>query len=134
MRQGFKIKVVEKGGIAIKRLVQKSDLFKPQQCEREDCPVCWADGTGPCNRESVTYESKCTRCNNVYVRETSRSTYTRGKEHSKSLINKEEQSALGKHYREKHTSEIQQFQMNVTSVYSNNAMFRQISEGVKVLL
>ena len=93
-RQGFQIKVVEKTGVAIKRLLQKSDPFKPRQCEREDCPVCTTGGKGPCNRESVTYEIKCTGCNNVYVGETSRSAYTRGKEHSKSLSNKEERSAL----------------------------------------
>ena len=38
-RQGFKIKVVEKTDIAIKRSLQKTDPFKPRQCEREDCPV-----------------------------------------------------------------------------------------------
>ena len=107
-RPGFKIKVVEKAGIAIKRLLQKSDPFKPRQCEREDCPVCRTEGRGPCSRESVTYEIKCAGCNNVYVGETSRSAYTRGKEHSKSLSNKEERSALWKHCREKHGSEIQQ--------------------------
>ena len=32
-RQGFRIKVVEKAGVAIKRLLQKSDPFKPRQCE-----------------------------------------------------------------------------------------------------
>ena len=81
-RQGFKIKVVEKAGIAIKRLLQMSDPFKPRQCEREDCPVCRTEGKGPCSRESVTYEIKCAGCNSVYVGETSRSAYTRGKEHS----------------------------------------------------
>ena len=35
---------------------------------------------------------------------TSRNAYTRGKEHSKSLSNKEERSALWKHCREKHSS------------------------------
>ena len=55
-RQGLRLKVVEKAGVAIKRLLQKSDTFKPQQCEREDCPVCRTEGKGACNRESVTYE------------------------------------------------------------------------------
>ena len=59
-RQGFKIKVVEKAGIAIKRLLQKSDPFKPRQCERVDCLVCRTKGKGPCDRESVTYEIQCT--------------------------------------------------------------------------
>ena len=34
--------------------------------------------------------------------------------------------------REKHNNEIQQFQMNVMGVYSNDAMNRQILEGVKI--
>ena len=94
--------------------------------------MCRTDGKGPCNRESVTYEIKCTGCNNVYVGETSRSAYTRGREHSKSLGNEEERLALWKQCREKHSSEIQQFHMNVTGVYSNDTMLRQISEGVKI--
>ena len=62
-RQGFKIKEVEKAGVEIKRLLQKSDPFKPRQCGREDCQVCRTEGKGPCNRESVTYEIKCIGCN-----------------------------------------------------------------------
>ena len=131
-QQGFKNKVVEKAGMAIKRLLQKSDPFKAQKCEREDCPVCRADEKGPCNRESVAYEIKCTECNNVYDGERSRSAYTGGKEHSKSLGNKEERSPLWKQCRRKHSSEIQQFQVNVTGVYSNDAILRQISEVVKI--
>jgi len=131
-RQGFKIKVVEKASIAIKRLLQRSDPCKPRQCEREDCLVCSTGGKGPCNRESVACEIKCTECNKVYVGETSRSAYTRGKEHKKSLSNKEERSALWKHCKEKHNNEMQKFQMNVTGLYSNDTTLRQISEGVRI--
>ena len=122
----------EKGGIAIKRLLQRSDPCKPRQYEREDCLVCRTDGKGPCDRQSVTYEIKCTECNNIYVGETSRSAYTRGKEHEKSLSNKEERSALWKHCKEKHNNEMQRFQMSVTGLYRNDAMLRQISEGVRI--
>ena len=80
----------------------------------------------------MTFEIKGTECSNVYIEKTSRSAYTQGKEHSKSFSNKEERLALWKHCREKHNSEIQQFQMNVTGVYSNDAMLRQISEGIKI--
>ena len=66
-RQGFKIKVVEKARIVIKRLLQRSDPCKPRQCEREDCLVCRTGGKGPYDRQSVTYEVKCTECNNIYV-------------------------------------------------------------------
>ena len=130
--QGFKIKVVEKAGIAIKKLLQRSDPFKSRKCEREDCSVCREDGKGPCDRQSVTYDVKCAECNDIYIGETSRSEYTRGKEHMTSLAKKEERSALWKHYKEKHNREMQKFEMNVTGSYSNDAMLRQISEGVRI--
>ena len=88
---------------------------------RSEKTVQYVGRRGIGNRGSVACEIKCIWCNNVYVGEKSRSTYSRGKEHSESLGNKEE-----------HNSEIQQFQMNVTGVYSNDAMLRQISEGIKI--
>ena len=39
---------------------------------------------------------------------------------------------LWRHCKEKHNSEMQKFEMNVTGSYSNNAMLRQILEGVRV--
>ena len=50
----------------------------------------------------------------------------------KSLAKKEERSALWKHCKEKHNSEMQKFEMNVTDSYSNDAMLRQISKGVRI--
>ena len=41
-------------------------------------------------------------------------------------------SFFWKHCTEKHSREIQQFQMSVTGVYFNDAMLRQISEGIKI--
>ena len=34
--------------------------------------------------------------------------------------------------KEKHNSEMQKFEMNVTDSYSNDAMLRQIAEGVRI--
>ena len=50
----------------------------------------------------------------------------------KSLAKKEERSALWKHCKEKHNNEMQKFEMSVTGSYSNDAMVRQISEGVRI--
>ena len=50
----------------------------------------------------------------------------------KSLTKKEERSALWKHCKEKHNNEMQKFEMNFTGSYSNDAMLRQISEGVQI--
>ena len=51
---------------------------------------------------------------------------------TKSLATKEEKSALRKHCKEKHKNEKLKFEMNVTGSYSNNAMLRQTSEGVRI--
>ena len=40
----------------------------------------------------------------------------------KSLAKKEERQALWKYCKEKHSSEMQKFEMNVTGFYSNDAM------------
>ena len=121
--------MVEKAGVAIKKLLQRSDPFKSRKCEREDCPVRREGGRGPCDRQSVTYEMKCAECGDIYIGETSRSAYTRGKEHMKSLAKREERSVLWKHCKEKHDSRTQ---MNVNGSYSNDAMLRKISEGVRI--
>ena len=94
--------------------------------------MCREDGKGPCDRQSLTYDIKYAECNDISIGETLRSVYTRGKEHMKSLAKKEEKSALWKHCKEKHNSEMQKFEMNVTGSYYNDAMLRQISEGVWV--
>ena len=41
--------------------------------------MCREDGKGTCERQSVTYDIKCAECNDIYIGETSRSMYTRGK-------------------------------------------------------
>ena len=133
-RHVFKIKVVGKAGISVKKLQQRSDPLTSRKFERGDCPVCREDGKGPCDRQSVTYDIKCAECNDIYdhIGEKSRSAYTRGKEHMKSLAKKEKRLALWKHCKRKHSSEMQKFEMTVTGSYSNNAMLRQISESVRI--
>ena len=58
-RSGHRIKVVEKTGTTLKRQLQTSNPFKPQQCGREDCFVCSSGGSGNCQSEGVTYEIDC---------------------------------------------------------------------------
>lgn len=77
----------------------------------------------------MTYEIECGGFNNIYVGKTSRSAYTRRKEHIKSRSEKEGRSALWKHCKEKHSSEIQKFKMSLTGSHSNDALLRQMSEA-----
>ena len=130
--QGFKVKVVEKIGTTLKEVLQKSDPFKQKICKREECLVCKQTGKGQCNAHGVTYEIECQGCEDKYIGETARNAYTRGKEHTEGLENRNEKSALWKHCIEKHEKEQQEFNMSVTGVYGKGAMFRQIAESVRI--
>ena len=66
---------------------------------------------------------RCNTCNNVYVAETSRSTYVRGGEYVKIYEGEKDKSTLWKHdCKDKHDSEVQTFQINVTGKYGNDTM------------
>ena len=96
------------------------------------------EGKGPCDAHGVTYSITCTKCINdndkerVYIGETSRSAYARGKEHLTSLSRKEEGSPLWKHSIEIHEGHVPGFCMSVTGQFRNDAMLRQISEAVRI--
>ena len=94
----------------LKRLLQRSDPLRHTSCDREDCLVCTGgDGKNACDTNNVTYEIKCEKCGDIYVGETARNAYTRGKEHLKPLEGRKEGSVLWRHCREKHEEERQLF-------------------------
>ena len=135
-RSGHRIKVVEKTGTTLKRQLQTSNPFKPQQCGREDCFVCSSGGSGNCQSEGVTYEIDCKGgCNwkDEYKGESGGNAYTRGLEHLKNLRGRNAtNSPLWRHCLEVHNGEIQEFEMRVTGTYRNDAMLRQITEAVQI--
>ena len=92
--QGYKIKVVEKTGITLTKVLQKSNPFKQQRCGRQNCLVCKQGGRGPCNAHCVTYEIECQGCEDKYVGETARNAYTRRTEHAESLENRDEKISI----------------------------------------
>ena len=96
--------------------------------------VCRNSEGGRCRTDGVTYEVKCKRCDCVYIGETSRNAYTRGKEHASDVNNRRENSPLYTHILEKHDGDgdIDDFRMCVTGVYTNDATKRQIAEAVKI--
>ena len=114
-QKGFKIKVVEKAGTRLVRLLQSNDPFKTKSCrDAQRCMVCKGkDGEegGDCRESGVTYRIKCLgkkegnpeeQCGEPYHGETDRNCYTRGCEHEADLYNRRESSALWKHFVEKH--------------------------------
>ena len=132
------VKVVERAGVNVRNKLQKSYPFELEKCGCEDCFVCESGGKGNCKRDNVTYEVVCERdgCNHVYIGESCRNAYSRGREHLDGLTKKRENSVFYKHIKENHVGTITNttchgFRMNVTKCHTT-AMSRQITEGVRI--
>ena len=128
----MKIRVTEQSGIPLKRHLQRSNPFKSEKCERRDCLVCTSGGKGTCYATGVTYEIVCKECSCKYVGETARSAYSRGLEHLKASKTEQEQAVMWKHAQEKHRGKIPTYVMNVTGIFGDDAMLRQITESVLI--
>ena len=82
-----KIKVLEDGGTSTKLGIVNPNPFPRDGCHRADCLVCFhRDGIErgmKCYQGNVGYMSECTRCDGpcAYIGETSRTTYSRFREH-----------------------------------------------------
>ena len=133
--EGLKIRVVEKAGISLRRKLQRSNPFKPKTCSRSDCFICTTGGDGPCDVAGVTYNIVCKECVLViakYIGHTSHTGYSRGTEHLDDLKKKRVSCRAYQHAIDKHDGNIPVFQMNVTGIYRDDTMLRQISEAVRI--
>ena len=83
------------------------------------------------------YETQCDRCKeegkeSIYVGESSRSSYERGKEHDDDYNKKKEDSHMEKHSRTSHSAgEKPSFSMKIIKTHQN-AFQRQIHEAVRI--
>ena len=133
----FKIRVVEKAGVSLKRKLQRSNPFKKKICDRQNCLVCTTGGKGSCDAAGINYELVCEDCQNdgevsKYVGQTSHSAFTRGKEHQGELAGMRDSSKMAQHQRDKHGGLQTRFRMDVVGVYGQDSMLRQIAEAVRI--
>ena len=91
-----------------------------------------------CVRRNVNYEILCTRegCDHVYIGETGRNAFCRGREHLKGMEKMCGDSVLVEHLRDYHDSDMSdppchKFRMNVTNCHST-ALDRLVTEAVKI--
>ena len=79
----IKIKVVERAGIRVKKMMQINNPFKESTCNEENCFICRTTGGGKCRKSGITYEISCKGdCDgDEYNGETHGNGYTRGSEH-----------------------------------------------------
>ena len=141
-RSAFKIKVVEKSGTRLVRMLQRNDPFKQNTCrDGQRCMICKGNKKGACRESGVTYRIDCLggslekpeeKCGGFYQGETDRNGFGRGIEHSADLHNRKDSSALWKHCVEKHQAVEQTFEMYITDRVRNDAAKRQILEAVRI--
>ena len=141
-REGFEIRIVEKSGTKLVRMLQRNNPFRQKTCrDMQRCMVCKEGKGGACRDSGVTYKINCLggdtdelggMCVGFYQGETDRNMFSRGGEHQDDLDNRRESSVLWKHCVEKHQSIQQKFEMVLTDRSRNDATKRQILEAVRI--
>ena len=127
--------IVEMGGRTLKRELQKSNPLSTAGCNQSDCIACRKEKGegGQCHRGNINYEIECRLCKDtsptVYIGETARNLYTRGREHM--YNSRDEEYFLSKHMREKHGGQSEDFRAKVTHL-NKDCLTRQIREGVLI--
>ena len=122
----IKIKVQERAGISLKRLLSRSNPFRSAHCENLNCNICTRTDRINCKQRDSVYEIKCS-CGDSYIGETSRSISERFNEH----ITKKN-SVLQRHANEKHHDTHQQYELQLITTCQQDAMLRQVSEAVYI--
>ena len=117
-------------------------------CAREDCYSCnqGDERIQNCKQRNILYESYCTTCNpegmkegyrasGVYVGESARSLYERGKEHHEDERTRKEDSHRMKHWILDHPDlpHPPKFKLKIVSSY-RDPLTRQVSEAVRIEL
>ena len=148
---GFKVKVVERAGTAVKSFFSLTRMWEGAPCGRLDCTTCSQVGEEviACNKRNLVYENICVKCNptavtrgelknantntpSLYVGETARSIYERGREHWEDYKSKSSDSHIYKHHVLHHNSEGEpEFVMKVVG-YHSTALSRQVGEAVRI--
>ena len=134
---GLKFKIVESGGKTIQRSVQRSNPTASDHCKRGDCVACGqgASPVGSCRKSNVLYQFTCQLCPEdnqaVYLGETARNLYTRGKEHKRNYTKEEAESFMYKHQKDRHHGTEANFTAEVKASFKD-CLSRQVAEGVHI--
>ena len=126
------MKVVEKVGMTVKRMIQKSSPFEKLKCGREDCVVCESNENINCRTRGCVYELKCKDHINKYDGQTGRSLYERTKEEVRDWDNEVEKNPLWKHSQQFHQGEKFDIDVKVRSRCFGKPARRMISEAVMI--
>lgn len=131
-RNGVKIKVVEKAGLTMKKVLQRSNPYEKKACDREDCPVCALGQVGECRTRGCGYHLKCEDDSKKYKGQTGRSMYERLKEEIACWEMKDEKSPLWRHSQLFHNGQQFPLEVKVIDKSFGKPSRRLITEAVEI--
>ena len=136
-----KVKVLEKSGTTVKKLIQKSNPFGNMLCERQQCVVCYNEdvdtGNINCRTRGCVYLIRCTECQDgtheeKYRGQTGRSIHERMSEHFELYEKKDEKSILWKHAAKQQDDEKFPMKINVDCQCFDQPSRRLVTEAVMI--
>ena len=129
---GIRFKVVEKGGITIEKMLQKSNPTKSDKCGKPNCVMDnQSEGGKFCHKSNIMYEWRCELCDSIYIGETSRNFFSRSLEHMDKAQNKSDDSFISNHQKECHNESQPKFKTKVLKSFQD-PLSRQVAEGVYI--
>ena len=131
-KEGLHIMIVEKAGITIKGLLQRSNPFGTSHCEREECSICEHGSSVDCRLRGCVYEYLCEQCNRKYRGQTGRSIYERNKEHMEAWNRGDDEEPLQRHSNIYHEGERFDVKLNVLAKCYGRPSKRMITEAVMI--
>ena len=131
-KQGLRIMIVEKAGITIKGLLQRSNPFGTNHCRRDDCMICTSGCSVDCRLRGCVYEYTCVPCNMKYRGQTSRSMYERNKEHMEAWERRDDESPLQRHSNIYHEGERFDVDLKILAKCYGRPSRRMITEAVMI--
>ena len=139
---GEKVKLVEKSGGMLKRILNTTNPARVDNCGRPNCLPCSQAGEGDggqCKKRNITYKTSCLECMATgkkveYFGETARSGFERGLEHQDDFKKEMDESHMWKHQVLEHPDQQKvKFKMKVIKQH-RSAFQRQVHEAVLIQL
>ena len=133
-KYGLKIKVVERVGQTIKKMLQRSDPFQRNICQRRDCIICTKGFNINCRERGCVYQFCCLECEQErkYRGQTGRSIYHRTGEHMKNWDKDLHFCPLKRHSDLFHGGNLFEFEIEILSRCYGKPSRRMITEAVLI--
>ena len=134
-RAGLKIRVVEKAGMSMKRLLTKSDPFPHEKCANSNCAVCNRSDRINCKKRGVVYQINCQGNHDtpsgIYIGETARNISERMNKHLDKYKKKSQNSVFYQHMLEKHDGILHNLDLKLLASAPDDAMLRCCARWLK---